>query len=533
MRKRSRNVSAHEASRVVIIGAGHNGLTTACYLARAGFTVTVLEASARVGGMTSSYAALPEYPDHLLSAASIDAVYWRASSVETDLGLRAFGLSFVDHDPAWAWLGADGESLVFQQNVQATVDDISRFSEKDARTYRDFAAAARKVLAIQDRYGSGGAGRLRRDTFGALVAGLRDSSARTLIASALTKSAAEVIDGLYESAQMRGAFAAMGNILGSITADGSGIAALATAPLHRYGVGRAVGGMQAIPNSLHRCLIAHGGVVRLDAEVEHIDVENGQVSGVALTSGERVSADIVVASCAPQVTGTLLNRADVPASRVLRYAPANSSNIGCFKVDMALDGILTLPRHTRSDGVDMRKPTLMFGTFEQVLEAEAQSRLGETPDDPPWWATILSATDPTQAPRGQDVLYLYAPTPVHPTTDWTTERERVADGLVTSVSQVISGIDKYELGRVIETPADLQQRLRAPNGCIYHVDQSITRLGPARPGLGWGPGDAAVRGLFLGGAGTHPSGGVSGIPGKLAAESVLSACTSPRSGIRR
>jgi phytoene dehydrogenase-like protein len=508
--------------RVIVIGGGHNGLTAACYLAKAGLRVTVLEAGPRIGGMTSTYAALEDYPDHLLSAASIDAVYWRASSVGHDLSLATFGLDFVEHDPAWAWLGPDGESLIFRQDVDATVADIARFSSRDAQTYRDFVVASRKALDIQDLYGRGRPTRVGAATIKALAAGMRDRATRDLLGAALTRSAAEVIDGLFISPQMRGAFAAMGNILGSITVDGSGIAALATAPLHKYGVGRAIGGMQAIPDALQRCLIANSGEVRLNSEVTGIDVRAGSVEGTVLADGQRLAADYVVASCAPQITGALLDPEQVAKASVLRAAPANALNIGCFKVDLALGGQLTVPLHERADGTDMRKPTMMFGTFEQVLEAERQARQGQVPSNPPWWATILSATDPSQAPAGQDVLYLYSPTPVRPIDPWTQQREHAADTLISAASEVLAGIKEYELGRVIETPEDLERRLHAPNGCIYHVDQSVTRLGPLRPGLGWGTGDRQVRGLFLGGAGTHPSGGVSGIPGQLAARAILS-----------
>jgi phytoene dehydrogenase-like protein len=505
----------------VVIGAGHNGLTAACYLARAGLNVTVLEAAARIGGMTSTYAAVDGCPDHLLSQCAIDAVYWRASSVESDLNLGSYGLRWIEHDPAWAWIGEGGESLLLQRDVGITVDEIARFSRKDAERYRAFVVEARKILDIQDAYSAGVPTRPTLATVRAIAAGMRDRSTRSLLGSVLTRSAAEVIEGLFESPQLRGAFAAMANILGSITVDGSGIAALATAPLHKYGVGRAIGGMQAIPDALARCLVAHGGQVRCNSEVAQIKVVDGAARGVVLADDEVLPADYVVSSVAPQITGALLDQAKVPGAAVLRHAPANAGNIGCFKVDIALRGQLSLPSHDRGDGVDMRKPTIMSGSFDQALAAEQAAVAGRIPERPPWWATILSATDPTQAPTGQDVLYLYAPAPVVPDQGWDQLRHHNADRLVAAAAEAISGIDKYEIGRVIETPADLAERLHAPSGCIYHVDQTLTRLGPLRPALGWGAGDHAVHGLFLGGAGTHPSGGVSGLPGKIAARAVL------------
>lgn len=313
----------------------------------------------------------------------------------------------------------------------------------------------------------------------------------------------------------------MGNILGSITADGSGIAALATAPLHKFGVGRPVGGMQAIPDSLARCLTSLGGQIRTDAQAVSIEVSDGRAPSVTLADGETIRADAIVATIPPQRVGEMLDADLVPAATGLRNAPANAANIGCFKVDMALDGLLTLPGHGRADGIDMRKPTLMFGGFDQILAAEEKARVGIVADDLPWWAAILSATDPTQAPEGNDVLYLYAPSPVQVAGGWETVKDQMTKQLISTASRTISGIEKHELGRVVETPLGLEERLGAPNGCIYHVDQAVTRLGPLRPAIGWADSDKHVAGLYLGGAGSHPSGGVSGIPGQRAARAVL------------
>ncbi|ASR01197.1 phytoene desaturase family protein [Gordonia rubripertincta] len=508
-------------AEVIVIGGGHNGLTAGCYLADAGSRVTVLEAGDRLGGMTASAPLLPEYPRHLLSQCAIDAVYWRASSVESDLGLDQHGLRFIEHDPAWAWLGPDGQSLVLQRDIGRTIADIRRFSPTDAETYVDFVGAARGALDIQDAYGAGRPDRFSTEALKAAASGIRNKATRSLLGAALSTSAAEVIDGLFESDAVRGAFAAMGNILGSITADGSGIAALATAPLHKYGVGRPVGGMQAIPDALARKLDSLGGTIRLGAEVTSIEVVDGAAQSVTLATGERLYADAFVAAIPPQLVGKMLDSKQTPGAIGLRNAPANAANIGCFKVDIALGGQLSLPHHGRPDGTDMRKPTLMWGSYDQVLAAEAKARTGQISDDLPWWATILSATDPSQAPEGNDVLYLYAPSPVALDGDWASAKDTLAKQLVSTASDTIAGIQEFELGRVVETPLDLEARLGAPNGCIYHVDQAVTRLGPLRPAKGWADSDKHVAGLYLGGAGSHPSGGVSGIPGQRAARAVL------------
>src|SRR5271167_1773346 len=120
---------------VVVVGGGHNGLTAACYLAKAGFSVVVLEASDWLGGMTASAPLIPAAPAHLISPCAIDAVYWRASTVEKDLQLDRFGLRMVEQD--WAWLGSGGESLLLSRDLGRTIAEVGRFSRRDAETYRE------------------------------------------------------------------------------------------------------------------------------------------------------------------------------------------------------------------------------------------------------------------------------------------------------------------------------------------------------------------------------------------------------------
>jgi phytoene dehydrogenase-like protein len=517
---------------VVVIGGGHNGLVAACYLARAGFPVVVLEAFATVGGMTQSAPLIAAAPDHLISPCAIDAVYWRASTVEQDLQLGSFGLKFIEHDPAWAWLGDSGESLLLRRDVGRTVAEVSRFSAADGRAYAEFVDVGAWCLRIQDSYASGSPTRPSWSAIAAMAGGLASRKTRRLLGALLSTSAAEVIEDLFSSVQMRGAFASMASILGSITADGSGLAALATAPLHRYGVGRPLGGMQAIPDALVRCLEHAGGKVRTEAPVGRIVVHDGCVTGVELADGERLIADCVVSAVAPQITGALLADSGVAGVSHLTRAPANAGGLGCFKVDLALAGRVAPVEHQRlrGDGVDLRQPTLFSGTLDCVLAAEESARGGRIPEDLPWWATILTGRDPSQAPEGQDVVYLYTPVPVAPTEGWDTARPGAEQRLTDAASRVLSGIDECEIGRFVESPEDLQRRTGAPNGCIYHVDHALTRLGPLRPGRGWAGHRTKVPGLFLSGAGTHPGGGVSGIPGQLAAQAVIRSYSNNKKG---
>jgi phytoene dehydrogenase-like protein len=165
---------------------------------------------------------------------------------------------------------------------------------------------------------------------------------------------------------------------------------------------------------------------------------------------------------------------------------------------------------------------LFSGRFEEVVRASEQAARGEVPDVTTWCTAIFSAIDPSQAPDGQDVAQLYAPTPVTPRIGHEAHRELAADKLAAAVSEVAPALTRLQLGRYVETPADLAARTGAVNGCIYHVDHLPTRMGILRPALGAGGYRTPIAGLYLGSAGCHPGGGVSGLPGKLSAATVLS-----------
>ncbi len=501
---------------VIVIGGGHNGLAAACYLARGGYSVTVLEASETIGGMTETRALVSAAPEHLLNPGAIDVV-WGASPIGHDLDLARFGLRIIDHDPAWAWLGPSGESILLARDVNRTIAEIQRFSAQDARTYREYAEVAATVQAIRGGASVGA-------TLLAAARGLGNRRVRRLLGEALTTPAAELIESTFVSDQLRGVFASMLWLYGSITVEGSGILFMAaTASLHRHGIGRPEGGMQAIPDSLNRCLQSYGGTVRVSSPVAEILCAGGRVRGVRLVTGEEILARAVVAATPPQVTARLLSGSGVPHLAALEHAPANHAGLGCLVVVMALRGRLTLGEHqrARTDQVDLRKPTLFCGTFEQVLAADAAARAGRVVQDPPWGGTILSATDPTVAPDGQDTLYLGAPAPVWPAGEPANAGTAAANALVCAAEKVMPGISALEIGRWAQTPGDLEQRLGAKNGCIYHVDITLSRLGPLRPARGWGKHVTDVPGLVLSGAGTQPGGGVTGIPGKMAAQELM------------
>jgi len=279
--------------------------------------------------------------------------------------------------------------------------------------------------------------------------------------------------------------------------------------------------MQSLTNALVTSFRAAGGMLTTASPVAEILHAGRRVRGVRLEDGRVVEARSIVATCDPWVTlRRLLPEGIVDRKTAARidFAPANGTGSGPFKVDMALRAQIAALQHTRPDDVDVRMPSLLIGTEESVRESYAAAARGELPDDPAMWVVAPSGVDPTQAPEGQESLYIYAlAEPVHPHQGWDALRAPAVDGILAKLGKYIGPLDEAEIGRLVETPEELGARLRVRNGCVTHIDMGLMRSGPLRPTIGLGTGKTPLDGLVLGGSGMHPGGGVTGLPGRTAA----------------
>jgi phytoene dehydrogenase-like protein len=512
---------------VAIVGAGHNGLAAACYLAEAGSRVLVIEAREKVGGMASSGNLIAEAPQHLIHPCALDLMSLRVHPMmPQELQLERHGFRQVEMSPGYVYLHPDGSSLVFGRSAAQTAAEIRRFSARDADefvslmklvdAFIDVAIPMMRVDPAQRNLGA---------KWQAFRAMFRNRALKPELMALIGSPAYTSIMERFEHPVTQSALCCLLGAAGPITGEATGIYFALLGFIHRFGLGRAVGGMQTLSNALAARLRELGGEIMLDAPVAEILARDGVARGVRLKSGEVVEARAVIASIHPKMALEMVTPGALDRRTLTRVAlaPANGHGASPLKVDVALSGQVGYRRHEamRPDGLSLRKSVLLIGTADAVLDNFRAAARGEVSPLPYMWITAPSAVDPGQAPPGQDVAYLYpVAMPVEPREGWDAIRAAVGQQVIDHAAQYMDGLGEYEIGRRIEAAPDLAERLNVHRGCVVHIDTSPARSALMRPAAGLGGDTLPVAGLFLGGAGVHPGGGINGLPGRIAARRV-------------
>jgi phytoene dehydrogenase-like protein len=513
----------------IVVGAGHNGLVAACYLAKAGLDVLVLEANDWIGGCTSSSALIAEAPEHTVSPCAQDFCLIRLSSVVRDLELRRYGYREVLVDPAYVAPLPDGSTLAFWRDPVVTAEEIKRFDKRDARAYLRFLEMQEAGMEAGIPYILSDPTRPPAEAIRAAIKnGVRHPRQMAELAQMVMGSAAEAIDARFHHPLLRGGLLSLAAVGAPVTHKGSGINAMFPSIVRHAGVARPVGGAQILPDSLVRCLEDHGGRVRTEAEVASIVLSGDRATGVRLAGGEEISARVVISAMDPRKTlHELVSTGRLPdrVARRVQEIPSENGGAAYLTVHIAFSGQLDYSRmeRLRDDDLSLRNTALLCGSFEEMVAAVDACTTGRMPDPMPFAAVLPTGPDPSQAPAGQDVIYLWAGwAPRRPPGGWTPEYGAAAgQAMVDQAARYIDGFSDLEIGRFVEPWPVLQERTRVPNGNPYYVDLLFQRNGPLRPALGLGGYTTPVEGLFLSGGGTHPGPSVSGAPGQIAAAKVL------------
>jgi phytoene dehydrogenase-like protein len=506
---------------VVVIGAGHNGLVAACYLARAGLDVEVLERDSVAGGAVSTTARFPGYQ---VDRGSSLHVMVRWTGIIEELELARFGLRYLDCDP-WGFFpipGAAGGGITFRVDLDATCASIAAVcGPAEARAYRTFVTdwTARTKPMVEAFNGPATPARLGR---AAWAAGKHLRLTGMEISRQFLSSGDAVLDETFSDERLKSALAWLGAQSGPPMSEPGTAGHLGwSAMMHERPPGRPVGGSGALSTALVARLESDGGRLSLGDGVRTIDIGADGVSSVVTESGRVLRPRVVVAAC-HVLTALELARDGLPsglhgrARRAVRVG--NGIGVALRLATTALPSYPDAPADVHSG--------LGLLAADRALQATAYGDYlaRRPPREPPALVMGFSALDPTLAPAGRHSVTVWGQWYPYELAQgsWDDIREAVTARLVERVEAAAPGFAAAVTDTFLQTPVDLERELGLLRGNIMHVEMALPSMFTWRPLPELAGHRTPVSGLYLAGASTHPGGGVSGASGRTAARIVLS-----------
>ena len=520
--------------RVVLIGGGHNALITAFYLAKGGFKPLVLERREMVGGgaITEEF-----HPGFRASTLAHTLGPLRAD-IAKDLQLENFHCEILSPDPRVFAPTPNGKALFFYNDAAKTAAGIAKFSAKDSAKYGQFAASLAETAAFFTQLTSITPPAIDKptpeDLWNLLKTGKNVRSlGKTGIFDLLRwgpMAVADFVAEFFETELLRATIAArgiFGTALGPWSA-GSTAVLLLRAAADSHPVGSAAfprGGLGSFTRALADCAKAAGAEIRTDAEVQHIRIKDGAVTGVVLADGEEISVEAVVSGADPK--RTFFNLVD-PAQLDPTFANRMKNfraNGNVAKVNLALGG---LPVFSALDAAESSLKSLggriHIGPEIDYLErAFDASKYGEFSKAPWLDATIPTILDPSFAPDGKHVLSAYVQFAPYKLREgnWDARRKDLGDTVVKTLATYAPNLPGLVEYMQVITPKDLESSYGFTGGHIFHGELALDQLFTMRPVLDWARYKTPIRGLFLCGSGTHPGNGLTGASGANAAREII------------
>jgi len=511
---------------VIVVGGGHNGLTCAAYLARAGRDVVVLERRGIVGGMCTTEETVPEAPGFMMNPCAVDTALTNTPvSVIDELKLSKYGLRFVAPDPWAAYINEDDASIGMWASRQRTVEEIARFSRKDADSFDRFCKMMTEAWwaampYFQDHPTRPGAKTISQILWRA-AKGRRSlrGAARVFISSP-----EQVIEENFEREEVKAVLAnlAAWSML-PLQEDGSAGVMAMMCSYFKWPVTRPVGGSGEFTKALAACVLDHGGEVRTDAATEEILVADGRAYGVRLRSGEELRAKHVIGALDPvTLIDGLLDPSNVPAEthNEIRALGNQRWNITCMKSDVAfaIKPVLKCGRQELLQGYLLLGPTIDF-----IRQAQLESMAGELPEHMAMGPMFPSLVEPSQVPPGSNgsTCYLYLPSvpfALSGARDWDDVGDEYTTRLIGYMDRYAPGLADNVIGQWTQSPKRLAEK--ATRGNVVHVDMNLAQMGPGRPTKSLAGYRTPIEHLWHTGAGAHPMGALNGWSGRTTARTV-------------
>jgi phytoene dehydrogenase-like protein len=509
----------------IVIGAGHNGLVCAASLARAGRSVLVLEAAAQVGGA----ALTREFAPGFRVSAGAHLLHLMPDELKRELKLDAHGLEWAAQRLETTALLADAPPLTLDQGAAAqtglSAADTQAYAKYSARMRR-FAAALAPVFARPPpRLGTTAwADRLALLRIGWQIRKLGRRDMRELLRIG-GMNVYDLLQEHFESPALKGALgfdAVLGANFG-VRSPGTVLTLLhrlaAESAAGEAGLSQPKGGMGALCNALAGAAAGAGAVIRTEAPVSGILVEDDRAAGVVLESGERVLARNVISNADPKTTFLeLLGARHLDTGFVRRVKHLRARGLAA-KLHLALN---RAPRFTGLGERAHGGRLLVAPSLEHIEHAYNHAKYGEVSAAPAMEITVPSINDATLAPPGQHVLSAivqYAPYALKE--GWQSGRPRLLAATLEALERAAPGLRDSVIAAELLTPADMEKEFRISGGHWHHVDLAFDQILMVRPVPGAAQDSTPVEGLFLCGAGCHPGGGVMGVAGRNAARQVL------------
>jgi phytoene dehydrogenase-like protein len=520
----------------IVVGGGHNGLVTACYLARAKWRVLVLERRYLVGGACVTEEVFPGFK--VSTAAYVNSLF--RPEIIRDLRLHDYGFEAIERNPASFSPFLDGRYLMLGRGIAPDAEEIAKFSKRDAQNYPKYEAMLERVASVVEPTLVRVPPNLVRPSIGQLLeAGKMGRALQRLgpgmgeAVEVLTGAARPILDRWFESEEVKGTIATDA-IIGAFMAPS--MPGTAYVLFHhvmgetngKRGVWSYVrGGMGGLTQALAAAAKDLGVDIRTNAEVARITTRAGRVTGVALTSGEEFAAKRVASGVDCHVTfEQLVEGSDLPQEfrdAIGRISYSSAS----VKVNVALE---RLPSFTALPGHEPGPQH--FGTVhlcpdqDFIERAYDDAKYGSFSREPVVECTMPSSLDSTIVPPGKHLMSMftqYAPYTLE-SGPWTDAlRNEYADRCFDVVERYAPGFKDSVIDRQILTPVDLEEKFALTGGSIFQGAMPLHQLFAFRPVPGYAGYKTPIRGLYLCGAAAHPGGGVMGAAGWNAARVMLSA----------